>query len=111
MLLLQPQAVIAQNTSSPTGMIPSQLAKKVSEQLGSKVTAAKVNKALHELGFQDWAKPGVNRERKLTEAGKQYGVALLATSTDGWQGAQLRWFDSVVGVLCEYLGVDEEKLV
>ncbi len=36
------QAVIAQNTSSPTGMIPSQLAEKVSEQLERKVTAAQV---------------------------------------------------------------------
>ncbi len=42
------QAAIAQNTSSPTGMIPKQLAEKVSEQLERKVTAAQVNKALHE---------------------------------------------------------------
>ena len=34
---------------------------------------------LPQLGLQDWATPGKNRERKLTEAGKQYGVALLAT--------------------------------
>ena len=73
------QAVIAQNTSTPTGMIPKQLAEKVSEQLERQVTAAQVNKALHELGLQDWATPGKNRERKLTEAGKQYGVALLAS--------------------------------
>ena len=101
------QAAIAQNTSSPTGMIPKQLAEKVSEQLERKVTAAQVNKALHELGLQDWATPGKNRERKLTEAGKQYGVALLTTSADGWQGAQLRWFESVIRELCERLGAGE----
>ncbi len=101
------QAAIAQNTSSPTGMIPKQLAEKVSEQLERKVTAAQVNKALHELGLQDWATPGKNRERKLTEAGKQYGVALLTTSADGWQGAQLRWFESVIPLLCERLGAGE----
>ena len=97
------QAVIAQNTDSPTGLIASQLAADISEKLGEKVTAAQVNKALHELGFQDWANPGKNRERKLTETGKQYGVALLTTSADGWQGAQLRWFDSVITIVCEHL--------
>ena len=101
------QAVIAQNTSSPTGMIASQLAQEISGQLERKVTAAQVNKALHELGLQDWATPGKNRERKLTEAGKQYGVALLTTSADGWQGAQLRWFESVIRELCEHLSAGE----
>ena len=103
------QRALAENTTSPTGMIPSQLALKVSEQLERKVTAAQVNKALHELGLQDWAKPGVNRERKLTEAGKQYGVALLTTSAEGWQGAQLRWFESVIPLLCCHLGGEEKE--
>lgn len=95
--------LIAQQTSSPTGMIPSQLAEQLSEQLEKKVTATAVNQALHQLGLQDWLKPGKTRERKLTEAGKQYGMAVLTTSRDGWQGAQLRWFESVVPVLKEYL--------
>jgi hypothetical protein len=99
------QAAIAQNTTSPTGMIASQLAERIAAKLERKVTAAQVNKSLHELGLQDWAKPGVNRERKLTEAGKQYGVALLTTSADGWQGAQLRWFESVIPLLCSHLGI------
>ena len=64
------QTVIAQNVNSPTGMIPSQLAAKVSQQLERKVSAAQVNEALHHLKLQDWAKPGVNRERKLTDEGK-----------------------------------------
>jgi len=99
----------AQNTNSPTGLIPSQLAERVAAKLERKVTAAQVNKALHELGLQDWAKPGVNRERKLTEAGKQYGVALLTTSAEGWQGAQLRWFESVIPLLCSHLGGENKK--
>ena len=70
--------------------------------MGTKVTPAKVNQALHDLELQDWAKPGVNRERKLTDKGKQYGIALLTTSADGWQGAQLRWYDSVIPLLCHY---------
>jgi hypothetical protein len=97
------QTVISQQVDSPTGMIPSQLAAKVSQQLERKVTAAAVNQALHELKLQDWTKPGANRERKLTEKGKQYGVALLTTSAEGWQGAQLRWFSSVIPLICEHL--------
>jgi hypothetical protein len=97
------QSVIAEQVNSPTGMIPSQLAAKVSEQLERKVTAAQVNQALHELNLQDWTKPGANRERKLTEKGRQYGVALLTTSAEGWQGAQLRWFSSVIPLICEHL--------
>jgi hypothetical protein len=97
------QTVISQNVHSPTGMIPSQLAAKVSEKLERKVTAAQVNQALHELKLQDWTKPGANRERKLTAQGKQYGVALLTTSAEGWQGAQLRWFSSVIPLICEHL--------
>jgi hypothetical protein len=87
------QALIAQSLPTPSGMIPSQLAEQLSLLTERKITAAQVNKALHELELQDWANPGKNRERKLTEAGKQYGIALLTTSADGWQGAQLRWFE------------------
>ena len=67
------------------------------------MTALQVNQALHELKLQDWSKPGANRERKLTAQGKQYGVALLTTSAEGWQSAQLRWFESVIPLLCKYL--------
>ena len=94
--------IITSNSNSPSGMIVSQLAKELSSKMGTKVTPAKVNQALHDLELQDWAKPGVNRERKLTTKGQKYGVALLTTSADGWQGAQLRWYDSVIPVLCQF---------
>lgn len=102
------QKLLAESdTASPTGMIASQVAKKVSEQLGRSVTAAQVNTALHELGIQEWAKPG-SRERKLTEKGVQYGRAMLATSkTNAWSGAQLRWFDKVVPIVFEYFHSSE----
>ncbi len=91
--------IIGRHMTSPSGMIPSQLAEEISLKLSKKVKAADVNKELHSLGFQDWAKPGVNRERKLTELGKKYGISILTTSKDGWQGAQIRWFDSVLPIL------------
>jgi len=93
------QELLAAYTNTPTGMIASQLAEILSSKLERKITAAQVNKILHELGFLDWANPDKNRERKLTEAGKKYGVAILTTSADGWQGAQIRWFDNVIPIL------------
>jgi cell wall-associated NlpC family hydrolase len=97
------QQLLGQNdTASSTGMIASQVAQMVSEKLGQPVSAAQVNTALHELELQDWTKPG-SRERKLTPKGEKYGRAMLATSkTNAWSGAQLRWFDNVVPVLCEH---------
>jgi hypothetical protein len=94
--------IITSKSNSPSGMIVSQLATELSTKMGTKVTPAKINQALHDLELQDWAKPGVNRERKLTLRGQRYGVALLTTSADGWQGAQLRWYDSVIPLLCQY---------
>jgi hypothetical protein len=96
------QLIARHDASSPTGMIASQVAQKVSAKLERKITAARVNAALHELGIQEWVKPG-SRERKLTAKGKAYGRAMLATSkTNSWSGAQLRWFDSVVPLLCQH---------
>lgn len=90
-----------------SGDFGTQVASKVSHQLGRTVTAAKVNAALHKLELQEWTKPG-SRERKLTEKGSEYGRAMLATSkTNTWSGAQLRWFDNVVPVLCEYFQSEE----
>ena len=105
---------IAQNdASSATGMIASQVAQKVSAKLERKITAAQVNAALHELGIQEWAKPG-SRERKLTELGLKYGRAMLATSkTNSWSGAQLRWQDNVVPLLCQHFesnGVSTDRM-
>jgi transposase len=102
-IITSAQSVIANSTVSPSGMIASQLASQLTEKLDLKVTAASVNKALHELGLQEWSKPGQSRERKLTDAGKQYGVSVLATSADGWQGCQIRWNESVIELLVEHL--------
>ncbi|MFP4336881.1 MAG: hypothetical protein ACLFQP_03030 [Halothece sp.] len=85
-----------------TGYIPTQLAERVSEELEQPITASQVNHALHELGLQEFTKPN-SRERRLTEAGKDYGRTLLATSKAGsWQGSRVIWFESVIPVLCDY---------
>lgn len=101
-LITSAQEVIANHTPSPQGLIVSQLATKISQQMAQKITSAKINQALHDLEYQDWAKVGVNRERKLTEQGKQYGIAILTTSKEGWQGAQLRWREEIIPILVDY---------
>ena len=102
------QKLIATNDANDaSGMIASQVAEIVSSKLERKITAAQINSALHELGIQEWAKPG-SRERKLTPLGKKYGRAMLATSkTNAWSGAQLRWFDNVVPLLCQHFQLDQ----
>jgi hypothetical protein len=96
------EQLAAHSHVEPSGMIASQVAAKVSKQIGRKVTAAQVNAALHKLELQQWAKPG-SRERRLTEKGKEYGQAMLAISkTNAWSGAQLRWYDAVVPLLCDF---------
>jgi hypothetical protein len=102
-IITSAQSVIANSTVSPSGMIAGKLASQLTEKLDLKVTAASVNKALHELGLQEWSNRGQSRERKLTDSGKQYGVAVLATSESGWQGGQIRWNESVIPVLMKYL--------
>jgi hypothetical protein len=52
-IITSAQSVIANFTVSPSGMIASQLASQLTEKLEKKVTAASVNKALHELGLQE----------------------------------------------------------
>jgi len=37
-------------------------------------------------------------------------VALLTTSADGWQGAKLPWYDSVIPLLRQYLDLIVCKL-
>lgn len=83
------------------GMNVTEVATILSESLERKIKPADVNKALVELGLQ------VRKERErvweLTEAGRNYGEAFLATSkTNTWAGAQVKWFKSVIPFLEEY---------
>ncbi|MGK7875395.1 MAG: hypothetical protein AB4426_19470 [Xenococcaceae cyanobacterium] len=96
------QKLLGQHDTSPSGMIVSQVAEKVSEELDRAISPAQVNSALHDLSLQEFAKSG-SRERRLTPKGQAYGRAVLVTSrSNAWSGAQIRWFDNVVPLLCDY---------
>jgi hypothetical protein len=70
--------------------------------LERKIKPASVNQALVELGFQMRPENG-KRIWQLTEAGKEYGMSLLATSrTNDWAGPQVTWQESVLPKLLDY---------
>ncbi len=84
-----------------TGMNVTELATILTESCQRKIKPADVNKALAELGLQ--IRKEQERVWELTEAGKEYAQALLATSkTNDWSGPQVKWFKSVIPLLEDY---------
>ena len=83
------------------GMNVTEIASILSERLDKKIKPADVNKALIELGFQ--VRNDSERAWEVTEAGREYGQAFLATSrTNDWQGTQTKWFKAVIPLLLEH---------
>lgn len=82
------------------GFKPTELASSLSQKSGQTINATQINNALRALGFQE--KPG-GSDWKLTEIGKKYAIRFLVSSqSNGWSGAQIRWFSEVVPILEEY---------
>ena len=93
------------------GMTVTELALRLEADLERKIKPAQVNQALVELGFQVRPENG-KRIWQLTEAGKEYGMSLLATSrTNDWAGPQVTWRESVVPKLLNYFeSIDSEAV-
>jgi hypothetical protein len=84
------------------GMTVTDVASRLTDDLGRKIKPAAVNEALVELGFQVRPDNG-KRIWQLTEEGKEYGFSRLATSvTNDWSGPQVTWRESVIPVLIDY---------
>jgi hypothetical protein len=84
------------------GMTVTDVASRLTDDLGRKIRPAVVNEALVELGFQVRPDNG-KRIWQLTEFGKEYGFSRLATSvTNDWSGPQVTWRESVIPVLIDY---------
>jgi hypothetical protein len=84
------------------GLTVTEVAERLTEDLGRKIKPASVNEALVELGFQVRPENG-KRIWQLTEYGKEYGFSRLATSvTNDWSGPQVTWRESVIPVLIDY---------
>lgn len=94
------------------GMTATEVASRLSNDLGRKIKPAQVNEALVELGLQVRPENG-KRIWQLTEAGTEYGFSRLATSkTNDWSGPQVTWRESVIPLLIDYFeSIDEEKSV
>ncbi len=93
-------------TTSPlpeVGMTVSEVAQRLSSELGRLIKPTQVNQALVELGFQVRPDNG-KRIWQLTDEGKEYGFSRLATSkTNDWSGLQVTWGEAVIPVLIDYL--------
>jgi hypothetical protein len=84
------------------GMTVTEVASRLTDDLGRKIKPASVNEALVELGFQVRPDNG-KRIWQLTEEGQEYGFSRLATSvTNDWSGPQVTWRESVIPVLIDY---------
>jgi len=85
-----------------SGMTVTEVASRLTDDLGRKIKPASVNEVLVELGFQVRPENG-KRIWQLTEFGKEYGFSRLATSvTNDWSGPQVTWRESVIPVLIDY---------
>ncbi|OKH30310.1 hypothetical protein NIES2119_31215 [[Phormidium ambiguum] IAM M-71] len=90
------------------GMTVTELANIITENLGKSIKPDRVNKALVELGYQE--RNDVKRTWSLTEAGKEHGICLLATSAkNSWSGVQVKWHRSVISVLLNYFQENLEE--
>ncbi|MFB2893120.1 hypothetical protein ACE1CI_09425 [Aerosakkonemataceae cyanobacterium BLCC-F50] len=98
---LAKQLIGATSPVPEVGMGATELAQVLKESLNANIKAEQVNQALVALGYQER-----NTEKRiwlLTETGSNYGTAILATSTTNkWQGSQLKWYRSVIPKLEEY---------
>jgi hypothetical protein len=98
------------------GLTVTEVAQRLTEDLGRKIKPAEVNQALVDLGLQVRPDNG-KRIWQLTEAGSEYGFSRLATSkTNDWSGPQVTWRESVIPLLIDYFetiadAFPEEKAV
>ncbi len=97
---------------------PTELGQRVGEKLGTDtISARKINRFLIECGLQiPIEKISKKSGRKkivydLTDLGRQYGHIELTSAkhSDGTVVTQVRWFESVVDILTEYLLINSHK--
>jgi len=84
---------------------PTQLAESLTEQLGRKISAQKVNLILEELDFQYKLFNGDDWRWDLTDKGKEFGKIYLVTGKGNqWSGGQLKWSPDVINLILPHLG-------
>lgn len=105
MLTSAKQEVVHSAPLENVDLTPTQIANKLTEQTGRKISSREVNQALEELGLQKKeTTSGDNWQWQLTEKGKKYGRAYLATSPhNNWSGNQVKWREETIDLLKQKL--------
>ncbi len=111
--------LIANGAELPTlPLSPTEVGQRVGEKLGKDaLSARKINLLLIECGLQipiEKISKKSGRKKKvydLTDLGRQHGHLELTTAkhSDGAAVTQVRWFESVVEILSEYLLLKAQK--
>ena len=86
-------------------LTPTQIATKLSQETGKKISCIKVNEDLAKLGLQQKLEPrGSKRQWQLTERGKKYGrVYKVESSHSNWSGNQIKWGEEIIDLLKQNL--------
>jgi hypothetical protein len=105
---LAQQLIGAAHPVPEVGMSATELAQILADTLEANIKPEQVNKALVALGYQE--RDEAKRVWRLTEAGKEHGTTLLATSlTNQWSGTQVKWYSSVIPILENYFKQSENS--
>lgn len=78
-------------------------ATQVGDKLDPRMSAVKLNRVLEEMGLQYRDFSGKKPAWQLSESGKEHGFVYFATNDDKWSGDQIRWQDSVMAEIQDYL--------
>jgi hypothetical protein len=90
---------------SNVDLTPTQIATKLSQQTGKKISCIKVNDTLEKLGLQQKLKStGGKWQWQLTGGGKKYGrVYKVESSYSNWSGNQVKWGEEIIELLKQNL--------
>jgi len=82
-------------------LTPTQIAEKIAQKVGEKISARKVNQVLEKLGLQQKLKSKRGKSQwELTEMGKKYArVYQVESRQSKWSGTQIKWSEKIIDLL------------
>lgn len=86
-------------------LTPTQIATKLSQETGKKISCIKVNEGLAKLGLQQKLEvKGSKWQWQLTERGKNYGrVYQVESCNSNWSGNQIKWGEEIIDLIKQNL--------
>ncbi|MDJ0553030.1 MAG: hypothetical protein QNJ68_01015 [Microcoleaceae cyanobacterium MO_207.B10] len=84
-------------------LTPTQIAQELTEKVGEKTSARKVNQVLEKLGLQQKLKSKRGKwQWELTEMGKKYArVYQVESRQSKWTGNQIKWSQKIIDLLAQ----------